>query len=217
MGTHTPFQPYEPIIRREVTMTKEQAQIYKEKGNVYFQVGNFEDALDSFTDAIKEDEDNHVLYSNRSGTYVNLEIYELAIEDAEKVIELNPTWPKGYSRLGTALFNDGQVEEAKKAFEKGLKFDPQNAALKEGLRSCETTKSTGMPLGMPNMHTLLNDPEFSTGFSPAVLKKMEGKMSSLLKNPSQAVMLLSDPDPEVRAVFQKIVSKFLGGGKKMPD
>ena len=75
---------------------------YKNKGNALFQAGKFEESIEMFSSAIEVNHTNHVLYSNRSGAYASLENYHQALEDAEKCVELNPSWSKGYVRKGLA-------------------------------------------------------------------------------------------------------------------
>lgn len=48
-------------------------------------------------------------------------------------MQLKPDWGKGYSRKGAALAYLGRDDEAIEAYESGLKVDPNNAQLKEGL------------------------------------------------------------------------------------
>lgn len=50
--------------------------------------------------AITIDPDNHVLYSNRSAAYLKSDSKSKALWDAQKCVELQPEWAKGYSRLG---------------------------------------------------------------------------------------------------------------------
>jgi len=64
------------------------------------------------TQAIELDPSNHVLYSNRSGSYASLKNFDKALEDANKTVELNPSWGKGYSRKGTALHGLGDLGSA---------------------------------------------------------------------------------------------------------
>lgn len=66
----------------------------KNKGNEAFGKENYEEAITYFTQALELDPNNHILYSNRSGAYAKLEKYEQALEDANKVLELKPDWPK---------------------------------------------------------------------------------------------------------------------------
>lgn len=62
-----------------------------------------------FTKAIELDPTNHVLYSNRSGSYASLKQFDKALEDAIKTTELKPDWSKGWSRKGTALHGQGDL------------------------------------------------------------------------------------------------------------
>lgn len=39
--------------------------------------------------------------------------------DAERCVEVNPSWAKGHSRMGTALFRLGRHEKAAAAYSKG--------------------------------------------------------------------------------------------------
>ena len=45
--------------------------------------------------------------------------YEEALEDAQKVVQLKPDWPKGYSRVGAAALGAQNYDEAIAAYEKG--------------------------------------------------------------------------------------------------
>lgn len=91
----------------------------KNSGNEALQAGKFDDAIKFYSDAITLDDKNHVLYSNRSAAYSSLRQYEKAIEDAEKCIELNPSFVKGYSRKGSALCYLQKYIEAYDAYKKG--------------------------------------------------------------------------------------------------
>lgn len=104
----------------------------KEKGNQALAAEKFDDAIQAYTEAIKLDPKNHVLYSNRSAAYAKAGRYESALEDANQTIALNPTWPKGYSRKGSALSYMQKFVEAFHAYSKGLEIDPNNAALLQG-------------------------------------------------------------------------------------
>lgn len=66
----------------------------KDKGNAALQAGKFDDAVKYYTEAIALDENNHVLYSNRSAAYAKAGTYRLALEDAERTVRLKPDWGK---------------------------------------------------------------------------------------------------------------------------
>eukprot|EP01103_Thecamoeba_quadrilineata_P015259 TRINITY_DN475_c0_g1_i1.p1 TRINITY_DN475_c0_g1~~TRINITY_DN475_c0_g1_i1.p1 ORF type:complete len:559 (-),score=137.24 TRINITY_DN475_c0_g1_i1:49-1725(-) len=117
----------------------------KTRGNTAFQSGRFEEAIHEFSEAIKYDPTNHVLYSNRSGSYASLNKYNEALEDAQKTIQLKPDWSKGYSRLGIAQYYLGNYEDALETYEKGLAIDPNNQQLIEGKNQAQNALSTAQP------------------------------------------------------------------------
>lgn len=97
-----------------------QINLLKEQGNVALASENFSEAIEIYTKAIQLDDKNHVLYSNRSAAYVKAGKYEEALQDANKTIELNPTWAKGYSRKGSALSLMQKYGEALTAYAEGM-------------------------------------------------------------------------------------------------
>ncbi|EDW45379.1 stress-induced-phosphoprotein 1 [Drosophila sechellia] len=111
----------------------------KEKGNQALSAEKFDDAVAAYTEAIALDDQNHVLYSNRSAAFAKAGKFQEALEDAEKTIQLNPTWPKGYSRKGAAAAGLNDFMKAFEAYNEGLKYDPTNAILLQG--RMETTAS----------------------------------------------------------------------------
>lgn len=112
---------------------REQALAAKKRGNAAFAAKDWKKAIEEFTAAIALDPNDHVFYSNRSGCHASLRDYKAALEDARKCVEKKPDWAKGYSRVGLALYQQGKYHEAKMEYEKGLKIDPDNSTLKEGL------------------------------------------------------------------------------------
>lgn len=132
------------------------------QGNAAFSAGQFEEAVERFTSGIEIDPENHVLYSNRSAAYASLSRYEEALVDAKKVTEIKPDWPKGWSRVGAALYGLRKWDEAIDAYEKGLKLDPDNAQLLQGLKDSKTSKESSGgagPFSQPDiLSRLATDP-----------------------------------------------------------
>uniref|UniRef100_A0A060T8D6 ARAD1C28534p n=1 Tax=Blastobotrys adeninivorans TaxID=409370 RepID=A0A060T8D6_BLAAD len=119
-------------------MTMSEADKLKAEGNAAFAAKDFEKAIELFTKAIEaSSEPNHVLYSNRSGSYASLKQFDQALKDAEEAVRIKPDWAKGYGRKGTALHGLGDLVSARDAFEAGLKVDPSNAQLQSGLKSVD--------------------------------------------------------------------------------
>ncbi|CCG24152.1 Sti1 protein [Candida orthopsilosis Co 90-125] len=175
---------------------------YKAEGNKYFAAKEFEKAIESFTKAIEASpEPNHVLYSNRSGSYASLKEYDQALKDAEECIKINPSWAKGYNRVGGAQFGLGNLEDAQKAYEKCLSLDSNNAQAKEGLKSVENAIKARNSSGDMGLGAIFRDPNLITKL------KSNPKTSELMKDPdlvakvlqiqanpqTNATQLLSDP------------------------
>lgn len=125
-------------------------------------------ALTAHPQAIESDAGNHVLYSNRSAAYLALKRHEDALRDAEKCVELNMDWPKGYARQGAALQALGRYAEAEACYQMGaflllalraggtgpdaaasfaappgLVMSPGNAVLERGLAALQKMSGTG--------------------------------------------------------------------------
>jgi len=113
------------------------AEELKNEGNALFTSGNNLGALAKFSQAIDIDDKNHVLFSNRSGANLKLMRTRDAVADAERCTQLKADWPKGWSRLGAALLADKQAVAAVGAYKTGLKLDPANEALLQGLALAE--------------------------------------------------------------------------------
>mmetsp|Transcript_8163 Transcript_8163/g.14539 ORF Transcript_8163/g.14539 Transcript_8163/m.14539 type:complete len:388 (-) Transcript_8163:1097-2260(-) len=110
---------------------------FKAQGNKVFQAGEYSKSAKFYTLAISFSPQNHVLFSNRSASYYNLRRLAPALADATHCIALNPSWPKGYYRKGATLVLQEKFAEAKAVFEAGLKIDPKNSDLKNGMKDLE--------------------------------------------------------------------------------
>lgn len=113
----------------------------KEKGNEAFKAGKNAEATSVYSQAIKLDESNPILYSNRSAAYLKSGDANKALEDANKCLELNADFEKGYSRKGSALHVLKKYNEAIATFEEGLEKFPDNTVLKKQMESAKKEKA----------------------------------------------------------------------------
>ena len=120
----------------------------KEKGNAAFATKNYDSALKFYTSAIQLNDKNHVLYSNRSVTYLMMGDNEKALDDASTCINLKPDWPKvpkihrnciitqkGYFRKMEALINLKRYSDALPIAKQGAQYDKE--MFKESVPSIE--------------------------------------------------------------------------------
>lgn len=118
---------------------RELAEEAKERGNAALGAGDFGAAVAHYTQAITHDHANHVYWSNRSAALLKQGDAKGAVSDGEMCIEVSPTWAKGYSRLGAALFASGDIAAAQKAYKQGLEY--ANATRPWTLRSPLSTRT----------------------------------------------------------------------------
>lgn len=121
------------------------AEEWKAKGNAALKEGKISDAIDSYGKAIAADGSNHVYYSNRSAAYLQQGNANMALEDAEACIGLNPDFAKGYSRKGAALHSLKRYNDSIAAYDQGLAKFPGDAGLKKGLASVKAEKDGPPP------------------------------------------------------------------------
>jgi stress-induced-phosphoprotein 1 len=107
----------------------------KDLGNAALQQGDFNMAVKYYSEGIELDPRNHILYSNRSAAYHSLGNFQNALADAEKVIEIEPSFWKGYSRKGIALYSLGMGDESLQAYQEGLVYNSGERSLMEGVDS----------------------------------------------------------------------------------
>mmetsp|Transcript_13015 Transcript_13015/g.25262 ORF Transcript_13015/g.25262 Transcript_13015/m.25262 type:complete len:279 (-) Transcript_13015:231-1067(-) len=83
----------------------------KEAGNDALAKEDFEAAIEIYTRALSDTPDDEKLHSNRSLAYYRLHKFEKAIEDADEVIRIAPTWERGYVRKALAMDKLGSSDE----------------------------------------------------------------------------------------------------------
>lgn len=65
-------------------------------------------------------------FSNRSAAYANSNKFDDALDDARRVIKLKPGWVKGHARAAAAYMGLELYSEAKEAYEKAVKLEPDD-------------------------------------------------------------------------------------------
>ena len=115
----------------------------RERGNAFFKDQKFPEAVKEYSEAIARNPNDHKAYSNRSASYTKLAAFNEALKDAEKCIELEPTFAKGYTRKGHVQFFTKSYDDAVETYTEGLKHDPNNEELKDGLRRCHEQINRG--------------------------------------------------------------------------
>nr|CAB3267334.1 tetratricopeptide repeat protein 28 [Phallusia mammillata] len=88
--------------------------------------GKYLQAESLYSAAIQVQPHNCAVYGSRSAARVFLKKFNEALQDAEYAIELDPTYSKGFFRLGVALQHVGKSFKALVAFAKAMALDAKN-------------------------------------------------------------------------------------------
>lgn len=92
-----------------------EAESHKLQGNSYVKENKYTQAIDSFTRAIDlkiETKNNSIYLSNRAFINLKIENFGLALEDANKAIEIDPSYIKAYYRRASAYLFLRKYDEA---------------------------------------------------------------------------------------------------------
>ncbi|CAD6577012.1 MAG: Hsp90 cochaperone [Tremellales sp. Tagirdzhanova-0007] len=164
------------------------ATVIKAEANKAFSSKDYVGATKLYSEAIALDPANHVLFSNRSASKAGQRDWQGALEDAEKCIEILPSFSKGHARKGAALHGLRQYPEAVMAYEAGIQSDPSSDICKKGLaevkRAMDTdSESPFSPGGDMGLGKMFNDPQ--------MVRKLENhpKTSSMMKDPAFAAKI----------------------------
>eukprot|EP00568_Trieres_chinensis_P013279 CAMPEP_0183317252 /NCGR_PEP_ID=MMETSP0160_2-20130417/57408_1 /TAXON_ID=2839 ORGANISM="Odontella Sinensis, Strain Grunow 1884" /NCGR_SAMPLE_ID=MMETSP0160_2 /ASSEMBLY_ACC=CAM_ASM_000250 /LENGTH=564 /DNA_ID=CAMNT_0025483235 /DNA_START=40 /DNA_END=1731 /DNA_ORIENTATION=+ len=109
----------------------------KDKGNAALQAGHPLEAVRHYSDALDHTPTNAVILSNRALAYIKVENYGLAITDATRAVEADPSYAKGYYRRGTAEFALNKFKSARKDFRKVCSLKPKDRDARTRLSACD--------------------------------------------------------------------------------
>ncbi|RCV20521.1 hypothetical protein SETIT_4G062500v2 [Setaria italica] len=110
--------------------------------NESFKQKKYHEAAMHYTQAMKMNPNDPRIFSNRAQCYINLGALPQGLEDAEKCIELDPTFLKGYVRKAKVQFLLEDYENAMATYQEGLRCDPNNPEVLDGLRRSEAPIKT---------------------------------------------------------------------------
>jgi len=96
---------------KEAYYNPELAEQARERGNDLFKSSNWAGAITEYTEAIKRNDKDPKAYSNRAACYLKLLALNEALKDAEKSIELDSNFVRGYTRKAS-------IEAARKEYNK---------------------------------------------------------------------------------------------------
>ncbi|KAL8172286.1 hypothetical protein V2J09_024090 [Rumex salicifolius] len=183
------------------------AEEEREKGNECFKLQQYPEAIRHYTEAMKRNPKDPKAYSNRAACYTKLGALPEGLKDAEKCIELDPTFAKGYTRKGAVQFFMKEYDKALETYQEGLKHDPNNAELVDGVRRCvqQINKASRGDLTPEELKErqakAMQDPEIQNILTDPVMRQV---LADMQESPTSAQEHMKNP--MVMNKIQKLMS-----------
>ncbi|KAJ6705727.1 TPR REPEAT CONTAINING PROTEIN [Salix purpurea] len=182
------------------------AEEEREKGNEFFKQQKYPEAVKHYTESLRRNPKDPKAYSNRAACYTKLGALPEGLKDAEMCIELDPTFSKGYTRKGAVQFFMKEYDKALETYQEGLKHDPQNQELLDGVRRCvgQLNKASRGDLSPEELKERqakgMQDPEIQNILSDPVMRQV---LVDFQENPKAAQE--HTKNPSVMSKIQKLV------------
>ncbi|GAB2244852.1 hypothetical protein Droror1_Dr00000345 [Drosera rotundifolia] len=179
----------------------------REKGNEFFKQQKYPEAIKHYTEAIKRNPKDHKAYSNRAASYTKLGAMPEGLKDAEKCIELDPTFAKGYTRKGAVQFFMKEYDKALETYQEGLKHEPNNPELLDGVKRSvqQINKASRGDLSPEELKErqakAMQDPEIQNILTDPIMRQV---LIDFQENPKAAQEHMKNP--MVKNKVQKLVS-----------
>ncbi|XP_010476198.1 PREDICTED: hsp70-Hsp90 organizing protein 1-like [Camelina sativa] len=179
----------------------------REKGNDFFKEQKYPDAILHYTEAIKRNPKDPKGYSNRAACYIKLGAMADGQKDAEKCIEIDPTFSEGYSRKAAVQFFLKEYQDAMKTYQQGLKHDPNNQELLDGVSRCvqqinNANRGDLTPVELKERQAkAMQDPEIQNILTDSVMRQV---LTDVQENSSAAQRHMQNP--MVMNKIQKLIS-----------
>ncbi|GAA5833454.1 hypothetical protein JCM11251_003499 [Rhodosporidiobolus azoricus] len=161
---------------RKKYINPELADQAREEGNKAFKSGDFALAVTHYTESIKRNPADARGYTNRAQAYTKLLALPEALRDAEKAIEVDPGFVKGYIRKSSVLFAMKEFDKAYTAIEQAAEKDTTQSHTREitqqlsrvtselsSSRAGETDEQTyARAMRDPEVQKIMGDPVFQS-------------------------------------------------------
>jgi serine/threonine-protein phosphatase 5 len=122
------------LITEEDIIAAEESKVL---GNEHFSAAHYPQAAEAYTAAIELNPESAVYFSNRAATFLKMEQFGLAMQDAKTGISINPKYIKAYYRLASSYMSLGKFKQALKIFKRVVKLKPKSKDAREKFKVCK--------------------------------------------------------------------------------
>lgn len=110
---------------------------------------NYKEAMELYSKGIQVLPKDATLYGNRSMCHLSMKNKQLALDDADKAIECDPTYAKGYYRKAMAELEFNNLPAAYDALQENLKLAPNDKAVQAQIAKVTSLRDKAAASGAP--------------------------------------------------------------------
>ncbi len=122
--SHRPEKAVE-FIRRAIQQQPNQAHYHVNLGVILQDLGRYDEAKASYERAIKSDKHFPEGYYNLAKLFKQMELPEAALLTYEQLLSIDPKRTDALVNMGNILFDNGQLDQAIKCFQKAATMNPK--------------------------------------------------------------------------------------------
>ncbi|KAI7906763.1 uncharacterized protein BX663DRAFT_529352 [Cokeromyces recurvatus] len=168
----------------------------REEGNALFKAGKWPEAIEQYTEAIKRNDKDVRPYSNRAACYLKLMAVHEAEKDANKCIELDPTFTRGYIRKAAVQLIKREFQESIDTLKLAKEHDKDGKCSREIQQQTMKAYAAMNPMSGGNesqeevLKRAAQDPEVQRILSDPVMQQI---LQQMQENPMAAQEHLKNP------------------------
>jgi stress-induced-phosphoprotein 1 len=174
----------------------------KNQANDLYSEGQYMEAIELYSKILETEPNNHLILSNRSVSYLKLNMYDEAIQDAAKCTKLKPDWAKAWGRLGAGLYQKNKLNEALMSYNKAQELEPNE--MYESMINEISARMRSFPVGLcpEKLKTKLNPNELPN-------------LSEMLNNNPLLKNMVPNQNPQMGNLFNNMVETVISNPKIM--
>ena len=119
------------VFKKLIEVAPDYIEGYRNLVLIYNMTGSYEEAILYGEKALELDPNDFAVMGYLTHDYLTIGEYEKAVEYSKKLIENNPDFPRAYRILAMAYDGSGDVDNARKAFEKSYNITRKTSAYKD--------------------------------------------------------------------------------------
>ncbi|KAI8380059.1 hypothetical protein BD560DRAFT_347647 [Blakeslea trispora] len=181
----------------------------REEGNALFKAGKWPEAVEQYTEAIKRNDKDVRPYSNRAACYLKLMAIHEAEKDADRCIELDPSFVRGYIRKAAVQLVKREYQESIDTLKLAQEHDKDGKASREIQQQLTKAYTAMNPMSGTNanesqeetLRRAAQDPEVQRILGDPVMQQI---LQQMQEDPKAAQEHLKNP--QVAANVRKLMS-----------